>query len=237
MQRGKHLVTGKSKTIFLTDDPGKLILLFRNDSLGFEGERVESIPRKGRINNLFNAHIMTTLEKQGIRTHFDTVLSDEETVVKRLDMVPVKFVVRNSAAGSICKRLGVKEGMELDPPVVELYLKNDTLNDPMINGSHVRSFKWATEKETQVIRDLIDRINLALTKLFADAGMRLVDYKLEFGRLDDAILLGDEISPERCRLWDAKTGERMDKDRLRRDSIGVVEAYEEVARRIGARLD
>jgi len=237
MQRGKHLVTGKSKTIFLTDDPDKLILLFRNDSLGFEGERVESIPRKGRINNLFNAHIMKTLEGQGIHTHFDKVLSDEETVVKRLDMVPVKFVVRNSAAGSICRRLGVKEGIELDPPVVELYLKNDALNDPMINGSHVRSFNWATEKETSIIRDLIDHINLALTKLFADAGVRLVDYKLEFGRLDGSILLGDEISPERCRLWDAKTHERMDKDRLRKDSIGVVEAYEEVARRIGASLD
>jgi phosphoribosylaminoimidazole-succinocarboxamide synthase len=237
MQRGKHLVTGKSKTIFLTEDPDKLVLLFRNDSLGFEDERVESIPRKGRINNLFNAHIMKILEAAGIRTHFETILSDEETLVKRLDMIPVKFVVRNSAAGSICKRLGVKEGVELDPPVVELYLKNDALNDPMINGSHVRSFKWASDKETAVIRELVDKVNRVLTELFAGAGIRLVDYKLEFGRHENRIVVGDEITPERCRLWDAKTHERMDKDRLRRDSLGVVDTYEEVARRIGVSLD
>ncbi|MCG6871582.1 MAG: phosphoribosylaminoimidazolesuccinocarboxamide synthase [Gammaproteobacteria bacterium] len=237
MKKGKHLFTGKAKTVYETDDPQRLILLFRNDTSAFDGEKVERLERKGATNNKFNAFIMQKLEAAGVATHFDRLLSENESLVKRLDMIPVECVVRNISAGSLSKRLGVKEGEDLNPPVFEFFLKNDPLHDPMINEYHIRAFGWATDGEVEVMQKMTFSTNEVLKKLFADAGLLLVDFKLEFGRFDGKLVLGDEFTPDGCRLWDARTREKMDKDRFRRDLGGVVEAYEEVARRLGVPLD
>ncbi len=236
MQRGEHLYTGKAKSAYLTDDPDKLILHFRNDTSAFDGKKVAQLDRKGMTNNKFNAFIMQRLEEAGIETHFERLLTDEESLVKRLDMIAVECVIRNVAAGSLCKRLGVKEGLELDPPTFEFFLKNDALHDPMVNEYHIRAFGWATEEEVKRMQVLSFRINDVLKKLFHDAGLVLVDFKLEFGRHNGKLLLGDEFTPDGCRVWDAKTHEKLDKDRFRRDLGGVIEAYEEVAGRLGVDL-
>lgn len=237
MQKGEHLYAGKAKSVYRTDDPGKLILHFRNDTSAFDGEKVEQLDRKGMVNNRFNAFIMQLLEKAGIGTHFEELLSDDESLVKRLDMIPVECVVRNIAAGSLCKRLGMKEGMELNIPILEFFLKDDARHDPMINEYHIRAFGWAEDHEVERMKELTFRVNEVLTRLFKDAGMLLVDFKLEFGRYDGGILLGDEFTPDGCRIWDAKTREKLDKDRFRRDLGNVVEAYEEVAHRLGIPLE
>jgi len=180
--------------------------------------------------------VMGKLEEAGIPTHFEQLLSDEESVVKRLEMIPVECVVRNITAGSICRRLGVAEGQDLDPPTFEFFLKNDALHDPMVNEYHVRAFGWASDEEVAAMKELTFRVNDVLKRLFLDAGLLLVDYKLEFGRFDGAVVLGDEFTPDGCRLWDAKTRDKLDKDRFRQGLGGVVEAYEEVARRLGVSL-
>ncbi len=237
MEKREQLYTGKAKTVYATDEPDHLILHFRNDTSAFDGEKVAQLDRKGRVNNRFNAFIMERLAEAGIPTHFERLLGDEEALVKRLEMLPVECVVRNYAAGSLCRRLGVEEGLALEPPVFEFFLKNDALHDPMINESHIRTFRWATDDEVVEMKDLSLRINGILTRLFADAGLLLVDFKLEFGRFHGRLLLGDEFSPDGCRLWDAETRTRLDKDRFRQGLGGVVEAYEEVARRLGIPLD
>jgi phosphoribosylaminoimidazole-succinocarboxamide synthase len=237
MKQGEQLYAGKAKSVYLTDDPDRLILHFRNDTSAFDGEKIEQLARKGLTNNKFNAFIMEKLEAAGIKTHFEKLLSDEESVVKKLDMIPVECVVRNIAAGSICKRLGVEEGLELETPIFEFFLKDDARHDPMINEYHIRAFGWATDAEVEKMTDLTLRANAVLKKLFLDAGLVLVDFKLEFGRFKGDILLGDEFTPDGCRLWDAETREKLDKDRFRRGMGGVVEAYEEVARRLGVKLD
>lgn len=236
MKKAEQLYAGKAKTVYTTDDPDKLILLFRNDTSAFDGEKIEKLDRKGMVNNYFNAFIMQALEKAGIPTHFESVLSDQEAVVKKLDMIPVECVVRNIAAGSIVRRLGVQDGMELNPPTFEFFLKNDALHDPMINDYHIESFKWATKDEVAKMKELTFKVNDVLKKLFLDAGMLLVDYKLEFGRYKGGLRLGDEFSPDGCRLWDAQTRKKLDKDRFRQGLGGVVEAYEEVAHRLGVKL-
>ncbi len=236
MKKQDVLKKGKAKTVYSTDDADKLILHFRNDTSAFDGEKIEQLARKGMVNNRFNAFIMQTLEKAGIPTQFEKLLSDDEVLVKKLDMIPVECVVRNIAAGSIVRRLGVKDGMELNPPTFEFFLKNDALHDPMINEYHIRSFNWATDAEVVRMKELTFRINDILSKLFKDAGLLLVDYKLEFGRYRGEIILGDEFSPDGCRLWDARSREKLDKDRFRQGLGGVVEAYEEVARRLGIDL-
>ena len=237
MNKGKELYSGKAKSVYETDDPDRLILHFRDDTSAFDGERVEQLSRKGKVNNKFNAFIMGKLQEAGIETHFEQLLGDEQVVVKRLDMIPVECVVRNLAAGSLCRRLGVVEGLELNPPVFEFFLKNDELHDPMINDYHIRSFGWATEEEIAAMKRLTFQVNDVLKKLFLDAGMLLVDYKLEFGRFHHQIILGDEFSPDGCRLWDVETRKKLDKDRFRQGLGGVVEAYEEVAGRLGIPLD
>ena len=237
MKKIAELFSGKAKTVYTTEDADKLVMLFRNDTSAFDGERIEQLDRKGMVNNKFNAFIMQQLEAAGIPVHFEALLSDNESLVKRMDMIPVECVVRNYAAGSLCRRLGVEEGLELNPPVFEFFLKNDELHDPMINEFHIRSFGWAEESELKRMQELSFQVNQVLTKVFADAGMLLVDYKLEFGRFHGEIILGDEFSPDGCRLWDAKTQEKLDKDRFRQGLGGVVEAYEEVAQRIGVTLD
>ncbi|MBT8114129.1 MAG: phosphoribosylaminoimidazolesuccinocarboxamide synthase [Arenicella sp.] len=233
MQRGEELYSGKAKSVYLTDSDDSLILLFRNDTSAFDGEKIEKLDRKGMVNNKFNAFIMQHLEEQGIATHFLQTLSDTEALVRRLDMFPIECVVRNVATGSICKRLGVEDGIDLALPTFEFFLKNDELHDPMINEFHIRSFGWADEEAVEVMKERTFKVNQILSKLFADAGMILVDFKLEFGRQGDEIYLGDEFTPDGCRIWDADTREKLDKDRFRKGMGGVVEAYEQVAERLG----
>jgi len=236
MNKGEQLFTGKAKTVYKTDDNDKLILLFRNDTSAFDGEKIERLDRKGMVNNRFNAFIMQKLEEAGVPTHHEAILSDQESLVKCLDMLPIECVVRNIATGSLVKRLGVEDGLELTPPTFEFFLKNDELHDPMINDYHIISFNWATQDEIEQMKSLTFEVNTILKKLFLDAGMLLVDYKLEFGRFNGQLYLGDEFTPDGCRLWDVDTRKKLDKDRFRQGLGGVVEAYEEVAHRLGVEL-
>ncbi|MGD8885963.1 MAG: phosphoribosylaminoimidazolesuccinocarboxamide synthase, partial [Gammaproteobacteria bacterium] len=233
MEKGKELYSGKAKSVYVTDDPDKLVLFFRNDTSAFDGEKTEQLDRKGEVNNKFNAFIMQKIAAAGIPTHFESLLSAQESVVKKLNMLPVECVVRNIAAGSICKRLGLKEGIDINPPTFEFFLKNDELHDPMINEYHIRSFGWATDEQVKTMQTLTFQVNDVLKKLFLDAGLLLVDYKLEFGDFNGQLMLGDEFTPDGCRLWDAETRNKLDKDRFRQGLGGVVEAYEEVAHRLG----
>ena len=237
MQKREELYRGKAKTVYTTDDSNKLILHFRNDTSAFDGEKIEQLERKGEVNNKFNHFIMTKLEDAGIATQVESLVSDTESLVKKLDMIPVECVVRNVAAGSLVRRLGVEEGKELTPPLFEFFLKNDALHDPMVNDYHIISFGWATADQIEKMKALTFEVNSVLKRLFDDAGMLLVDYKLEFG-LDDAgnIVLGDEFTPDGCRLWDKETRKKMDKDCFRQGLGSVVETYIEVAERLGLNL-
>ncbi len=236
MEKRTELYRGKAKSVFTTDDPDRLILLFRNDTSAFDGKKIEQLERKGMVNNRFNAFIMQKLEAAGIPTQFDALLSDTEVLVKKLDMIPVECVVRNHAAGSLVKRLGVEEGKALTPPTFELFLKDDAKGDPFINESHVVTFGWATAEQLKRMQELTLQVNSILSRLFDEAGLILVDFKLEFGVFKGEIVLGDEFSPDGCRLWDKATGKKMDKDRFRQGLGGVIEAYEEVAQRLGVPL-
>lgn len=233
MEKREELYAGKAKSVYRTDDPDRFVLVFRDDTSAFDGEKIEQLNRKGRVNNQFNAFIMEKLETAGIPTHFEGLLSPEESLVKKLDMVPVECVVRNISAGSLCKRLGIEEGLELTPPTYELFLKNDALHDPMVNESIAITLGWATTEELEQMKVLAYQVNDVLKNLFDQAGMLLVDYKLEFGRADGAIVLGDEFSPDGCRIWDKDTRKKMDKDRFRQGLGDVIEAYEEVGHRLG----
>lgn len=236
MQRGEKLYSGKAKSVYTSERDDALILYFRNDTSAFDGEKIEQLDRKGMVNNKFNAFIMAHLESQGIATHFLERLSDDEVLVRKLDMFPVECVVRNVASGSMCKRLGVEDGAELSPPTFEFFLKNDALHDPMINEYHIDSFGWADAEAVAVMKERTFKVNRILSKLFADAGMILVDFKLEFGRQGAEIFLGDEFTPDNCRIWDAETREKLDKDRFRKGLGGVIEAYEQVAQRLGLEI-
>lgn len=237
MEKREELYRGKAKTVYLTNEEDKLILFFRNDTSAFDGQKIEQLERKGEVNNKFNHFIMTKLEAAGIATQVESLLSDTESVVKKLDMIPVECVVRNVAAGSLVKRLGVTEGQLLDPPVFEFFLKNDALHDPMINDYHIESFGWATQEQVATMKSITFAVNDVLKSLFDAGGMVLVDYKLEFG-VDTAgnIVLGDEFTPDGCRLWDKETRNKMDKDRFRQGLGSVVETYIEVAERLGLSL-
>ena len=237
MQKQQELYSGKAKSVFTTDDPNKLVLWFRNDTSAFDGEKVEKLDRKGEVNNKFNHFIMQKLEQAGIDTQVDSIISDTECVVKKLEMIPLECVVRNYSAGSLCRRLGVEEGLELSPPTFEFFLKNDALHDPMVNETHAIAFGWASMEQIQQMKELTFRVNEILTPLFASGGMLLVDYKLEFGLYHDgSMVLGDEFTPDGCRLWDAQTRKKLDKDRFRQGLGSVVESYIEVAKRIGLDL-
>ena len=237
MEKRDELYRGKAKTVYYTDDSDKLILHFRNDPSAFDGEKIEQLDRKGEVNNKFNHFIMTKLEEAGIATQVEALVSDTESLVKKLDMIPVECVVRNLSAGSLVRRLGVEEGKELNPPIFEFFLKNDALHDPMVNDYHILSFGWATEAQIAEMKALTFKVNSVLKALFDDAGMLLVDYKLEFGvDKDGNIVLGDEFTPDGCRLWDKETRKKMDKDRFRQGLGSVVETYIEVAERLGLSL-
>lgn len=232
-EKTSELYRGKAKTVYETTDPQRLILHFRNDTSAFDGERIEQLANKGAVNCQFNYFIMQKLEAAGIPTQVDELIGNDQCVVKRLDMIPVECVVRNRAAGSIVKRLGVEEGKVLNPPTFEFFLKNDALHDPMINEYHIESFGWAEAAHIEKMKELTFKVNTVLSTLFDEAGMVLVDYKLEFGLFDGEVILGDEFSPDGCRLWDKETNEKMDKDRFRQGLGGVVEAYLEVGQRLG----
>ncbi|HAU66826.1 MAG: phosphoribosylaminoimidazolesuccinocarboxamide synthase [Arenicella sp.] len=236
MQRGKQLYSGKAKTVYESDRNDALILHFRDDTSAFDGEKVEQLARKGIINNQFNAYVMKHLADAGIETHFLELLSADESLVRRLDMIPIECVVRNRASGSMTKRLGIEDGTILEPPTFEFFLKDDALHDPMVNEYHIETFGWADADDVESMKAITFRVNDVLKELFASGDMLLVDFKLEFGKQDGKIFLGDEFSPDGCRIWDSVTKERMDKDRFRRGLGGVIEAYEEVAKRIGLEL-
>ena len=237
MKKRKELYTGKAKSVFTTDDPDLMVMEFRNDTSAFDGKKLAKLDRKGMVNNKFNAHIMGLLEKVGVPTHFVSLVSDTESLVKRLEMIPLECVIRNVAAGSLTRRLGIPEGTDLNPPTFELFLKDDSLHDPMVNEYHVRSFGWSDDKTLEKMTALTFAVNDVLQKIFDDAGMVLVDYKLEFGLFNGEVLLGDEISPDGCRIWDKETREKLDKDRFRQDLGNVIESYELVGRRLGLEFD
>ncbi len=237
MEKREELYAGKAKSVYRTDDPDRFVMVFRDDTSAFDGEKKEQLNRKGMVNNRFNAFIMEKLETAGVPTHFEGLLSDTESLVKKLHMIPVECVVRNVSAGSLCRRLGVEEGLELNPPTFELFLKNDAMHDPMVNESLAVSFGWAKADELARMKELTYQVNDALKALFDEAGMLLVDYKLEFGRAGGEIVLGDEFSPDGCRIWDKETRKKMDKDRFRQGLGDVIETYEEVGHRLGISFD
>lgn len=237
MEKRTELYTGKAKSVYTTDDPDLMVMEFRNDTSAFDGKKLAQLDRKGMVNNKFNAYIMGVLEDAGVPTHFVRRLSDTDSLVKCLKMIPLECVIRNVAAGSLTRRLGIAEGTDINPPTFELFLKNDELHDPMVNEYHARSFGWADDKTLDRMKELTFRVNDVLKKLFDDAGMILVDYKLEFGVSHGEVVLGDEISPDGCRIWDKETREKLDKDRFRQDLGNVIESYELVGQRLGIAFD
>lgn len=224
---------GKAKSLFKTDDPNFLRMEFRDDISAFNGVKLEKLPHKGMINNYFNAHIMTYLQSKDILCHFVKRLTDTESLVRNLTMLPLECVIRNRAAGSLTKRLGIKEGTLFEQPLFEFFLKNDELGDPLITEDHIEVFHWATREEIQALRDITYKINDYLQPLFKQAGYWLIDYKLEFGRLEGKLCLADEITPDGCRIWEINTLEKKDKDRFRYDLGNVVDSYREIAVNLG----
>ena len=230
----EQLYEGKAKKVFLTEDPEVVIVSYKDDTTAFNGEKKGTISGKGVVNNRMTNHVFKMMEKEGIPTHFVEELNDRETAVKRVEIVPLEVIVRNVAAGSFSKRMGVEEGRELLCPILEFSYKNDDLGDPFINDDYALALGLADQKEIDTIRTYAKKVNEILKAYFLEAGMKLIDFKIEFGRLlDGTVILADEISPDTCRLWDVETNEKLDKDRFRRDMGNVEEAYEEVFRRLG----
>ena len=240
MKQKKPLYEGKAKVIFDGPKAGTLIQYFKDDATAFNAQKKDVITGKGVLNNYISEHIMLSVAELGIPNHFISRINDREQLIRKLEIIPVEVVVRNVAAGSICARLGLEEGAMLNNTLVEFCLKNDSLGDPIIAPEHIFTFDWATPDELETIVEDTLRINDFLTGLFLGIGVRLIDFKLEFGRyeINDKveIMLADEISPDNCRLWDAETNEKMDKDRFRRDLGGLLEAYQEIARRLGVKI-
>ncbi len=237
MTRRRQIYEGKAKILYEGPEPGTLIQYFKDDATAFNAQKKGTISGKGVLNNRISEHLFTMLGNIGIPTHFIRRLNMREQLVRQVEIVPIEVVVRNVAAGSLTKRLGIEEGTPLPRTILEYYYKDDALGDPMISEEHIACFGWASQEEIHEIADMAIRINDFLSGLFAGIGIRLVDFKLEFGRLYDGdfsrVILADEISPDGCRLWDIASNEKLDKDRFRRDLGGEVEAYQEVARRLG----
>lgn len=233
MEKLEQLYEGKAKRVFATNDPELLIVDYKDDATAFNGLKKGTISGKGVINNQMSNRLMQKLEKAGIPTHFVRELSERETLVKKVAIVPLEVIVRNSAAGSFSKRYGMEEGVVFEQPTIEFSYKNDALGDPLLNTLHARALGLATDTEIEQIKCYAFRINEILKAFWAECGVTLVDFKLEFGRLPDGtIVLADEISPDTCRLWDTKTHEKLDKDRFRRDLGGVEDAYAEIMKRL-----
>ncbi|MEK9649526.1 MAG: phosphoribosylaminoimidazolesuccinocarboxamide synthase [Gammaproteobacteria bacterium] len=237
MKKLKLLAKGKAKSMYETDLDDTLLMEFRDDASAFDGKKISALNNKGKVNNQFNAFILKLLANEGIQTHFIDTISNHESLVKRLEMFPIECVVRNRATGSLCRRLGVKDGLVLDPPLFEFFLKDDALGDPLINENHILSFKWATQDEIDEMKNLTYRVNEVLRGVFDKANLILVDYKIEFGKFQNKILLGDEFTPDGCRLWDKDTLEKLDKDRFRQDLGDVIESYQQVANRLGIEIN
>ncbi len=239
--RRKQLYEGKAKILFEGPEPGTLIQHFKDDATAFNNQKKGTIAGKGVLNNRISEYIMTQLGEIGIPTHFIRTLNMREQLVREVEIVPLEVIIRNVAAGSLCTRFGLEEGMPLPHPIIEFCYKNDALGDPLISEEHIYAFYWADQYEVEEIKLLSFRINDFLRGLFLGIGITLVDFKLEFGRYyqEDymGIILADEISPDSCRLWDIKTQKKMDKDRFRRDLGNVAEAYQEVAKRLGVFVD
>ena len=237
MARRRQLYEGKAKILFEGPEPGTLVQYFKDDATAFNAQKKGVITGKGVLNNRISEYLMLRLAEIGIPTHFVRRLNMREQLIREVEIIPLEVVVRNVAAGSLAQRLGIAEGTRLPRSIIEYYYKNDALQDPMVTEEHITAFGWATVQDLDDIMALSLRINDYLTGLFLGVGIRLVDFKLEFGRLweneEMRIVLADEISPDNCRLWDTKTNEKMDKDRFRRDLGRIEEAYQEVARRLG----
>jgi phosphoribosylaminoimidazole-succinocarboxamide synthase len=237
MTRRKQIYEGKAKVLFEGPEPGTIVQYFKDDATAFNNQKRGTITGKGVLNNRISEFLMMRIAEIGVPTHFVRRLNMREQLVRAVEIIPLEIVVRNVVAGSLAKRLGMEEGTPLARSIVEYYFKNDALGDPMVSEEHITAFSWATTHELDEIMQMALRINDFLAGLFVGIGIRLVDFKLEFGRLYDKgesrIVLADEISPDNCRLWDSKTNEKLDKDRFRRDLGRVEEAYQEVARRLG----
>ena len=233
MNKLEQLYEGKAKKVFATEDPNLVIVSYKDDATAFNGAKRGAIAGKGVINNQMTNRLMARMEKAGIPTHFVQELSERETVVKKVSIVPLEVIIRNISAGSFAKRYGVEEGIVFDAPTIEFSYKCDELDDPLLNTSHALALKLATPEEIETIKKYAFAVNDQLKAFWNQCGVTLVDFKLEFGRLaDGTVVLADEISPDTCRLWDSKTHEKLDKDRFRRDLGGVEEAYAEVMRRM-----
>ena len=233
MEKLNQLYEGKAKKVFATDDENLVIVSYKDDATAFNGLKKGQIEGKGAINNKMSNMLMQMLEKHGVKTHFVEELSDRDTVVKKVSIVPLEVIIRNVSAGSFAKRYGVEEGIAFDEPTIEFSYKNDDLGDPLINAYHAIALKLATKEEIETIKAMAFKVNEVMKEYFKKIGVDLIDFKLEFGRLSDGtIVLADEISPDTCRFWDSETHEKLDKDRFRRDMGGVEYAYKEMMKRV-----
>ncbi|MGM9666928.1 MAG: phosphoribosylaminoimidazolesuccinocarboxamide synthase [Eubacteriales bacterium] len=233
MEKKEQLYEGKAKKVYATDEEGYVIVSYKDDATALDGQKRGTIVGKGAINNRMTNFLMQLLSENGVPTHFVKELSERETVVRKVQIVPLEVIIRNISAGSFAKRYGVEEGIVFEEPTIEFSYKNDELHDPLINSYHALALKLATKEEIERIKSLAFTVNRVLKEYFLSLGVKLVDFKLEFGRLaDGTIVLADEISPDTCRFWDANTNEKLDKDRFRRDMGGVEEAYKEMMKRV-----
>lgn len=237
MSRRRRVYEGKAKVLYEGPEPGTLVQHFKDDATAFDNQKRDTIEGKGVLNNRISEFIFSRLNEVGVPTHFIRALNMREQLIREVEIIPIEVVVRNVAAGSISKRLGLTDGTALPRSIIEFYYKNDALHDPMVSEEHITAFGWATPQEIDDMMALALRINDFLAGLFYGVGIRLVDFKVEFGRLYEGdmmrVVLADEISPDSCRLWDIRTDEKLDKDRFRQDLGGLIEAYQEVARRLG----
>ena len=235
MEKTTQLYEGKAKKVYATEDPALVIVSYKDDATAFDGQKKGTISGKGAVNNQMSNYLMQKLAEQGIPTHFVEQLNERETVVKKVSIVPLEVIVRNISAGHFAQRYGVEEGIEFAEPTIEFSYKNDDLHDPLLNRYHALALGLASKEEIDTIERMAFRVNEILKAFFLGCGVKLVDFKLEFGRLPDGtIVLADEISPDTCRFWDAKTNEKLDKDRFRRDLGNVEDAYQEMMRRVFA---
>ena len=237
MKKGKKLYEGKAKIIFASDDKNLLIQHFKDDATAFNNQKKAKIEGKGVLNNRISEHILNNLSQIGIKNHLVKRINMREQLIKSVEIIPVEFIVRNIATGSLTKRLGIEDGTVLDGPLIEYCLKNDELGDPLISKEHILTFKWASKKEIEKIDKCLHRINDFMVGMFRGVGIKLVDFKVEFGRYKNngktEVILADEISPDTCRLWDMNTDKKLDKDRFRKDLGNLINAYQDVARRLG----
>ena len=237
MKKGKKLYEGKAKIIYSCSEKNNVIQHFKDDATAFNNQKKSVIDGKGILNNRISEHILTCLAQAGIRNHLIKRINMREQLIKHVNIIPIEFIVRNIATGSLTKRLGIEDGTVLNEPLIEYCLKNDELGDPLISKEHIYAFNWATKKEIEKIEKQLHRINDFLVGMFRGIGIKLVDFKVEFGRLKNSnkneIILADEISPDTCRLWDTNTEKKLDKDRFRKNLGNLIEAYQDVARRLG----